>query len=298
MTERIVVVGDIATDVLTIHSGPMAVGSDTPARIHLTGGGSAANTAAWLACCGVPVTLVGVVGADEAGADMVTDLTAIGVHCAVRRSTRGETGTVVVLSGGGERSMLCDRGANRLLAQTDVAVAITAEVGHVHVSGYTLLDPDSRAAGLHALAAPGVTRSVDAASAAPLRRAPEFLSWVRGVDLLLANLDEARVLTGDDGAQGDDGAEPPAERAWRLTEVAANVVVKCGAEGAVWAKANGEVVEVGAEPVPVIDPTGAGDAFAAGLLSAWRAGRDPQAALRAGTALGARAVGTIGGRPR
>jgi sugar/nucleoside kinase (ribokinase family) len=291
MTERIVVVGDIATDVLTLHSGPVAVGSDTPARIHLTGGGSAANTAAWLACCGVPVTLVGVVGADTAGANMVSELTAIGVHCAVRHSTRGQTGTVVVLSGGGERSMLCDRGANRLLAQTDVAIAITAEVGHVHVSGYTLLDPESRTAGLHALAAPGVTRSVDAASAAPLRRAPGFLAWVRGVELLLANLDEARVLT------GDDGAAPAAELALRLTELVANAVVKCGAEGAVWAKANGEVIEVGAEPVPVTDPTGAGDAFAAGLLSAWRAGHDPRVALRTGTVLGARAVGMIGGRP-
>jgi ribokinase len=292
MTERIVVVGDIATDVLAIHSGPVAAGSDTPARIHLTGGGSAANTAAWLACCGAPVTLVGVVGTDEAGHDLVSELTAAGVHCAVRRSTRGPSGTVVVLSTQGERSMLCDRGANALLTPTDVAIAITAEVGHVHVSGYTLLDPQSREAGLHALAAPGVTRSVDAASAAPLRRAPGFLSWVRGVELLLANLAEARVLTGDDSA-----AVPAPELALRLTEFAANAVVKCGVDGAVWASADGQVVEVAADPAPVSDPTGAGDAFAAGLLVAWRNGHAPEAALRAGAALGARAVGIIGGRP-
>jgi sugar/nucleoside kinase (ribokinase family) len=290
MTERVVVVGDIATDVLTIHSGPIAAGSDTPARIHLTGGGSAANTAAWLACRGVPVTLVGVVGTDEAGRNLVAELTEAGVHCAVRHSTRAQTGTVVVLSDAAERSMLCDRGANRLLATTDVAIAITAEVGHVHVSGYTLLGPDSREAGLHALAAPGVTRSVDAASAAPLRRAGAFLDWVRGADLLLANLDEARVLTGGKPA-------PAAELAVALTQVVCNVVVKCGAEGAVWASADGEVAAVAARPVPVTDPTGAGDAFAAGLLAAWLKGADREAALRAGAELGAQAVTIVGGRP-
>ncbi len=290
MTERIVVVGDIATDVIAIHSGPLAVGSDTSARIHMTGGGSAANTAAWLASCGAPVTLVGVVGDDEVGHDLVSQLTAAGVHCLVRRSTREETGTVVVLSDGGQRSMLCDRGANGLLTTSDVGVAITSDVGHVHVSGYTLLDPQSRNAGLHALEAPGVTRSVDAASAAPLRRAPEFLEWVRGVELLLANLDEARVLAGEEAASA-------AELASHLTDFAANVVVKCGADGAVWAAADGEVIEVESEPVPVTDATGAGDAFAAGLLAAWRNGLDPDSALRTGNALGAHAVGIIGGRP-
>jgi sugar/nucleoside kinase (ribokinase family) len=186
--------------------------------------------------------------------------------------------------------MLCDRGANRLLAPTDVAIAINADVGHVHLSGYALLDAESRTAGLHLLAAPGVTRSVDAASAAPLKRVEGFLDWVRGVDMLLANLDEARVLTGGNPA-------PAPELAWRLADVAANVVVKCGADGAVWAVAGGEVVVVPAEPAEVNDSTGAGDAFTAGLLAAWRGGADPLTALRAGTALGARAVTIVGGRP-
>jgi sugar/nucleoside kinase (ribokinase family) len=49
--------------------------------------------------------------------------------------------------------------------------------------------------------------------------------------------------------------------------------------------------------VPPIDPTGAGDAFAAGLLTAWCAGAEPADALAAGAALGAAAVQTIGARP-
>ncbi|MFD0823498.1 PfkB family carbohydrate kinase, partial [Micromonospora zhanjiangensis] len=59
---RIVVVGDVVTDVLAVLAGPLVTGSDTRADIRLTGGGQAANTAAWLARLGAPVTLVGAVG--------------------------------------------------------------------------------------------------------------------------------------------------------------------------------------------------------------------------------------------
>jgi len=45
------------------------------------------------------------------------------------------------------------------------------------------------------------------------------------------------------------------------------------------------------------DPTGAGDAFAAGILQAWVQGAAPEAALRAGSAAGAAAVSKIGARP-
>ncbi len=46
-TGRIVVVGDLVTDVLVVHDGPVEPGSDTAADIVVTGGGQAANTAAW-----------------------------------------------------------------------------------------------------------------------------------------------------------------------------------------------------------------------------------------------------------
>ncbi len=55
---RVLVVGDIVTDILAVHSEPLAVDSDTPASISLTGGGSAANTAAWLAATGAAVDLL------------------------------------------------------------------------------------------------------------------------------------------------------------------------------------------------------------------------------------------------
>ncbi len=293
---RVIVVGDIVTDVLAVYSGPLAHGTDTPARVHLTAGGSAANTAAWLAHQGCAVTMVGVVGSDPAGAARLAELEASGVDCAVRVAPGAVTGSVVVLSDGDERTMLCDRGANGLLSTVDIDGVLRDARGavHLHLSGYALFDGDSRAAGRHALAGAagaGLTTSVDAASAGPLRRVggAAFLDWVRGADLLLANLDEARALLSAD--------EPPAVLATRLARHVPRVVVKLGGDGAIWADRDGQRFTVPAVPASVADPTGAGDAFAAGLLAAWCSGAAPTDALLAGARLGAAAVSAPGARP-
>ncbi|MEO3742917.1 sugar kinase [Plantactinospora sp. B5E13] len=292
---RIVVVGDIVTDVVAVLADPLAPGSDTPAGIRFTGGGQAANTAAWLAWRGHPVTLVGAVGADREGEARLAELTRLGVHCLVRRCPDTPTGTVIVLTHDGERTMVTERGANLRLTPDDVTAALAeaADAGHLHLSAYPLLDAGSRGAGLRALVAArarGLTTSVDAASAAPLRQvgAATFLTWVRGADLLLANADEAAVLTGPGS---------PAARARSLTGAVRHAVVKSGAAGSVWAERHGVVVESAARRVPVRDVTGAGDAFAAGLLSAWVAGAGPAEALRHAAELGAVAVSVVGARP-
>ncbi|GIF18388.1 sugar/nucleoside kinase (ribokinase family) [Actinoplanes tereljensis] len=288
-----IVVGDLVTDVLVEHSGPIQIGSDTNASITVRGGGQAANTAAWLAHAGVPVTLVAAVGDDPAGRDRVAELVAAGVRCAVRAHVGAPTGSVVVLAGPDERTMITDRGASLLLEPADVVAAITASTArHLHLSGYPLLHDGSRAAGLAALAAAsdrGMTTSVDAASAAPLRSvgAEAFLTWVRGTDLLLCNADEADVLAGPGSA---------AAQADRLAATVRNVVVKQGAAGACWA-GDGQIWRGRSTRVPMKDPTGAGDAFAAGLIASWCSGGTPQAALAAGAALGAEAVAKVGARP-
>jgi sugar/nucleoside kinase (ribokinase family) len=74
------------------------------------------------------------------------------------------------------------------------------------------------------------------------------------------------------------------------------VVVTRGASGACWVDRDG-VRSVPAPSVDVVDSTGAGDAFNAGLLAAWLTGAGSQAALRAGCAAGAEAVSRRGGRP-
>jgi ribokinase len=285
---RIVVAGDVMTDVVAALSGPVANGSDTPARIALGGGGAGANVAVWLARAGAAVTLIGRVGDDSAGRDAAAALRAEGVDARLAIDPALPTGTCIVLvAPGGERSMLPDAGANAGLGR----VALPADAAHLHVAGYALLRPGSRPGAIALLAAAraaGLSVSVDPSSAAPLRRAgaSAFLRWAGGAELLLPNRDEAIALT---------GIADPVAAARALTRHASEVVVKLGAQGALWTDGESEL-RAAALPVAVVDTTGAGDAFAAGLVAARVAGAGPAEALRAGCALAAAAVGRVGGR--
>jgi sugar/nucleoside kinase (ribokinase family) len=285
---RIVVAGDVMTDVVASLSGPVAPGSDTPARVVQRGGGAGANVAVWLARAGAAVTLIGRVGDDAAGREAAEGLRAEGVDARLAIDPARPTGTCVVLvEPGGERSMLPDAGANAGLE----AVALPGDATHLHLAGYALLHPGSRPAARALLAAArsaGLGVSVDPSSATPLRRtgAATFLEWVGAVDLLVPNRDEAAVLT---------GMPDPKAAARALTSHAREVVVKLGAQGALWT--DGETqVRAPAVDVLVTDTTGAGDAFAAGLLAARLAGAEPADALGAACALAAEAVGREGGR--
>jgi sugar/nucleoside kinase (ribokinase family) len=288
----VVVVGDLATDVVAVLAGEPAPGSDRPATIRSRGGGAGANVAAHLAGLGVPVVLAGCAGDDAAGAALLAELTAAGVGLAVRTVPGAATGTIVSLvEPGGQRSMLADRGANLDLRADDVPSP--GPGGHLHLSGYTLLDERPRTAGLAALAAAraaGCTVSVDPASTGPLRAhgVQRWLADTAGADLLLPNADEARLLTG----HGD-----PADAARTLAHRFGVVAVSLGADGALWA-AGPALVRRPALPARVVDTTGAGDAFTAGLLAAWLAdpGGDPAAALDGGLRLAAEVVGRAGAR--
>ena len=76
-----------------------------------------------------------------------------------------------------------------------------------------------------------------------------------------------------------------------------HAIVKRGADGAGWASGGTGTQWIAAQPTQVRDVTGAGDAFAAGLLVAWLGGAEPEEALRAGAELGALAVSRTGARP-
>jgi sugar/nucleoside kinase (ribokinase family) len=292
----IVVVGDLMVDVVAAAAGPLAHASDTDARVRWTGGGAAANVAAWLASEGVPVALVARAGADVAGRAAVAELYEVGVVVHVAVDDERATGTcVVVIGADGERTMLPDRGANLALAPDDVPAGLFVPGGHLHLSGYVLLHDGPRAAGLAALdraREAGMTISIDPASAAPLEACgvARVLDWFAGVDLLLPNLDEARVLTGEDEPEA-------AARALVVAAGAREVIVTLGASGALWTDGHAVVRAAAPELERIVDTTGAGDAFAAGWLAARRAGAEPQEALSVACALGSRAVSRAGARP-
>ncbi|KKB11068.1 ribokinase [Devosia geojensis] len=293
MSRRILVVGDVMTDVIVLPDGPMVLGSDRRARIRQRPGGSGANQAVWLGALGAQVTFAGRVGiADRERWDAY--FTARGVRPLLAADAEQPSGVLVtILDAAGERSFLTDRGANLNLSPSDLPDALLDGVAVLAVSGYSLFEPGPRAAVTDLMArarARDIAIAIDPASAGFIEEvgADAFLGWTAGATLILANADEAQALTG------------PADRQAQVRALAAHfatVVVKCGATGAVLGDAGGIRLERLAPKVETVDSTGAGDAFAAGFLKAWCEGTDEAACLEAGIAAGARAVATIGGQP-
>jgi sugar/nucleoside kinase (ribokinase family) len=291
VTGSIVVVGDAALDVLARYDGPVVSGGDQRAEVRTALGGAGANMAARLAGLGARPVLVGRVGDDPAGREVVAELTAVGVTCALTVDPVASTCCVVVLvDGHGQRTMLSDRGACRGLLATDLPAGHLRGAAHLHLSGYVLLDELSRQAGVAMLAAAraaGLTTSVDPQAVGPLTDPAGFLGLVAGVDLLLPNADELATLTGS----------PAPESAVALLDTVGAVAVTRGAAGASWVDRTG-VVTAPAERVATVDTTGAGDAFNAAALATWLAGAGGAAAVRAGVLACSAAVREFGARPR
>lgn len=290
----VVVLGDVVSDVLVRLAEPIAPGSDTRAAIEVRSGGSAANQAAWLAAAGAAVHFAGRVGSDPFGVSQIEDLQCAGVITHIAVDPARSSGLIVVLVDlAGERTMLTDRGANLALQPTDLPTELFQPGTCFHLTGYSLFEPGPRTvalAGIQLARERGMMFSIDPSSASllPQARVDRFREWTRGARFCFPNLDEGRVLTGE---------VEPAAVARALGADYGEVVLKLGPLGAMWAAAGADIVAMPAEPAPVVDTTGAGDAFCAGFLARRLAGADPADAIQAGLHLASTAVSRVGARP-
>ncbi|MFE6915769.1 carbohydrate kinase family protein [Streptomyces rubiginosohelvolus] len=291
----LLVVGEVVTDVVARHGSALAHGTDTSARIRTLPGGAGANVACWAVRSGcADVRLLARAGAGSADWHREA-LERAGVRAFLAVDEDVPTATVIALvDAAAERTFLTDAGAVLRLAPDDFGPSMLEGVGRLHLSGYLLFAPSSRAAALLALRTAmerGIPVSVDPASAGFLGELgpKRFLEFAQGAELLLPNADEARLLT---------GLPEPDAAAAELSRWFPRVAVTLGARGAVVA-AGGEVIgRVPAPPVPEpADSTGAGDAFTGGFLAALLAGADERGAAAEGCRAGAAAVATVGGRP-
>ena len=274
---RIVVLGDLMLDVVLAPDEPLDHGTDVPGRVSLVQGGSAANTARWLARLGARTSLIAAVGRDPAGRALVDAVREDSVQAHVMRVAGARTGRIgVVLAPDGERSFVADRGAADLLSPSDLKAPWFARADALHVPVYSLLGEPLGLAGRRAVALArdaGATVSVDLASIGPLlaggRRAARALIEEVAPDLLFATASEAEALLGRQSVEG-------------LLELAPTAVVKRGAKGAtVLARADEADLrfEVATDHITAVDTTAAGDAFDAGFLVGWFAARAAGRAL-------------------
>jgi sugar/nucleoside kinase (ribokinase family) len=149
---RVVVIGDLMTDAVARAFHPLARGSDTPASVIMYGGGSGANIASWLSVEGTDTTFVGRRGSDITGRTREMELMGYGLDSRMVMDPERSTGTcVVMITHRGDRTMLSDPGANARLQPEDLPRDVFGPDGHLHVSGYTLINSDSRRAARVAL---------------------------------------------------------------------------------------------------------------------------------------------------
>jgi sugar/nucleoside kinase (ribokinase family) len=291
---RAVVVGDLMTDVVVRLREHLARDSDTAAQITTSPGGSASNVAVFLARGGVATALVGSVGDDDRGRELVAALVREGVSPQVSVARDDRTGTVVsVVDPEGRRSMLTDRGANLSLDAGRTPDNLFRPRSHLHLSGYELIEEETRPAAraiFERAGAAGMTRSVDCSSAAPLRRmgAAAFCDATKGADVLFANRDEAEVLT---------GSSDPDAIADALRRIYTTSIVTLGSGGVCLVEQGRRPVVIAPPETAVIDTTGAGDAFTGAFLAAWLLGSGPRASIDAGVNASATIVQNPGARP-
>jgi len=287
---RVVVIGDAMLDVVVRPEEQIAPTSDTPSTIRFSRGGSAANMAVALGRDHA-VTYVGVIGDDEPGEMFARDLADAGIGAELQIAS-GSTGVVVaVVANDGQRSMMTDRGVNSLLSVHTVLDALDEPFDHLHVSGYTVLDPATRDVASTALAFArdrGASTSVDVCSVGPLAKlGPRFfLGAIGRVSYLFANEEEALTLSGttDVTAAGDV-----------LLDVADEVVITRGRDGAAVFLADAVITEP-SRHVVVVDTTGAGDAATGAYLAARMSNVDPPAALALAMHEASSVVGGLGSR--
>jgi sugar/nucleoside kinase (ribokinase family) len=286
-----VVIGDVMLDVVVKAEKDVAPTSDTPSRVRLGRGGSAANMAEAVARAGHHVTYVGACGDDLAARLFEDALRDADVDAALSRVGKPTGVVVAVVDVDGQRAMMTDRGANSTLELSFVLQQLDGPLDHLHVSGYTLLDPSTTDVGRGALTRArerGLSSSVDVCSVAPLldMTPKAFLEAASGARILFANEEEALALSGC--------VEVDAALA-RLSESFNEIVVTRGKHGA-RARCDGVDHEMASLSGEVVDTTGAGDAATGAYLASRLRGESVEDALRAAMSASSEVVKGLGSR--
>jgi sugar/nucleoside kinase (ribokinase family) len=274
--KKVVVIGDVIEDIIVLASSERKTNTDNPSSIKATPGGSGANFAVWLASLGVQTELVARVSKED---KQRLEHYFHSVHVTPRLETdeEKETGKIVVLVEGNTRTFFTDRAANLKLEAKDLDLS---DLQLLYISGYSVLSlgetktqqliQAAKNQGLLVAIDPGSTSFIESFGTG------KFLDAIKGADIIFPNQEEYLLL----------GAE-------KLTQHFPEVVVTKGELGAeLIGKAQVQAIEVQA-----VDPTGAGDAFAAKYMAERLSGSGGVEALEYANDFAALAVTRPGGQP-
>lgn len=286
---RIATFGDVNIDVvLDVDELPIKGGEVFATRRRELPGGSAANTALVLARLGFDSAVMGAVGDDDAGHRALYSLGTAGVSTDLVSvsETHPTAMNTVMVTPDGERTMIGARGANVYYTPPS---GWDDGVDWLHVSGYSLMAGPQQRSALDVIAAAG-EGSIPCSLDVPVGVSAHIRSLLTDV------IDDFRVVTGSRLALAEltDSTDPVEVLAGGPTVVA----VTSGADP-VLLMVGEERISLTPPKVVSVDVTGAGDAFAAGLIAAVLSDLEPgptavlAAATGAAATLGPGASGTL-----
>ncbi len=290
MTPHIVVVGSLNMDLVVQaprHPQPGETLSGGPFRT--IPGGKGANQAMAAVRMGARVTMIGCVGVDAFGEQLIANLDS-GLVDTTRISRVPTTSGValITVSASGENTIVIVPGANGAVgpelvsAHEDVIASADALLLQLEVP-MPAVERAAELAHRH-----GVPVLLNPAPAQPLP--PELL---RLVTYLLPNQHESALLSGMPVTTRAEAA-----RAAALLQAAGakHVIITMGSRGALVLE-HGEMTEVASFPVQAVDSTAAGDAFAGAFAVALSEGRPGVEATLWGCAAGGLACTVFGAQP-
>lgn len=297
--KKILCIGDMVAD---IFSSPLSRLPE-PGEHLLTDeiavypGGNALNTAIALRRMGKQVAIAGSVGDDAFGRLLLNQLHSLGLDVrGVRREQQGQTASTFILRIQGEdRRFIHAPGVGAEFSGEHVSMDLLPDNGIVLVGGYLKLGAwnDEGLAKLLYRARQRNCRIVfnvcisQGSDVDPSR----CLRLLEHVDVFVPNEDEARIITRETTL---------ASQAKTLRRAGARAVVITRGQQGLYADNGVQTVEMGVFHVPMVDPSGCGDCFTAGIAAAqgrdWDMVRMLKFASAVG-ALGATALGCTNGVP-
>lgn len=260
--EGIAVIGGSNVDIKGVSDTAFRHGSSNPGRIYKAAGGVGRNVAENLARIGLPTTLFSVVGQDSEG-DWLVDITAkAGVNTKyIERIREGNTGIYLSVLGDNKEQIgsiadmqLIDKFTEDLLIR-HLSVLATAK----YVFLDTNLPQSTLAFLLNYFKEKQIPVVIDPVSA---KKAIKIKDYLDGIYLITPNKEEAEVLTGIK-IENEKDLEVVAQKLFLLG--VKNVVITLGAEG-VFVASTIKQSFIPSPKVDVVDTTGAGDAFVAGIV--------------------------------
>ena len=286
---HILVVGSINMDLVVRTPHMPAPGETILGKGFATSpGGKGANQAVAAARLGATCTMIGHVGADAFGEQLIEGLKADGVNCEnVMTTDDAATGVaMIVVDSRGENAIVVAGGANAWLTPDDVFTAVDLfEAADVVLLQLELPLPTVRAA-INQGKRHGCKIVLDPAPV-PRTMCPELFN----VDVFSPNASEAEALTGEKVSEERVDKQVAMELIARGAKAA---VLKLGARGSLVVDDDGHFHRVSPYKVAVVDTTAAGDAFTAALGVGIAQGRSLHDAARFANAAGALACTKFG----